>query len=784
MVDDPQLVDDDLGVGWAEACATQRSSSFRELLGCLEAEHAKLEEDFAALQARHAQLAKQQALALCECAAMRHIAAVPVLAQGPPAPGQPLGSPPEGRSEEDDEASDRLKEGPALVSLDIQLDLPTLPTLMETAEKSEESLGTGSENQRNVSSRSWNTLQLPRHQTGSRTCRVPSNISAVSPSLSKGEPALGANLELWPDWVDIFEAPDVQIPRRGISASSSLILPPAGSSLDAPRSGDTLTGSRYCKPLMMAPSSAQKICWDLLSFFLMGYDILMIPMAAFTMPSVQILTVMDWTITCFWTLDIVLTFFVGFYDGGILDMRPARIASRYFRSWFFADVLVVGVDWLVIAMGDNSAESNALGVLRIGKSVRILRVLRMFRLLRILKVLSTLEELSDFVHSESLHTGLNIIKLVVAIAVVNHFIACGWYALGTLDLSVTGLDDSWVKFMEEEVGEFVPLGYRYATSLHWSLTQFTPASMEVVPRNSVERVYAIAVILLALVMFSSFVSSITSAMTHLRALREEQRRQQENVRRYIAENKLSMELGNRVHAFIRQHHKMAKARVRESDIAVFRYLPEHLRFQMRCEVYAPTLVRHPLFAHVGANDSVGMARICHIAASQEALLVGEELFHLGQIATKMFFMTSGNVEYQHHSSEGATRVEVGARISEIVLWAQWEHQGRLLAVQTSELVAIDSARFRSIARRRIHTSTKCAEYAAEYVSRLAHAFNCSSESMSDIWDDGETIEDMAMLAFGEGLSPQSRLARKRTALPSDFAEVVSHAGEKLRAALQ
>lgn len=41
------------------------------------------------------------------------------------------------------------------------------------------------------------------------------------------------------------------------------------------------------------------------------------------------------------------------------------------------------------------------------------------RLLRILKVLSMLEELSDMFHSESIHTCLNVVKLVLAIAVVS-----------------------------------------------------------------------------------------------------------------------------------------------------------------------------------------------------------------------------------------------------------------------------------------------------------------------------------------------------------------------------
>jgi len=272
--------------------------------------------------------------------------------------------------------------------------------------------------------------------------------------------------------------------------------------------------------------------------------------------------------------------------------------------------------------------------------------------------------------------------------------------------------------------------------------------MEVTPRNLVERIYAIAIILLALVMFSSFVSSITSAMTHLRALREEQRRQQEFVRRYIAENKLSTELSNRVQAFIRQHHRMAKPRVHERDITAFRFMPDPLRFQIRCEVVMPTLVTHPLFSQMRAGDDVGFKRICQNAASHESLLLGEELFNAGALAAKMYFTLSGTMDYHHHLSEGVhSRVEAPTRISEVVLWAKWEHQGRLVATQTAELLAIDSSKFRSIVRRRGTLSTDCADYAREYLQRL-RADCGTSEYLSDIWDDSGIVDGIVCRTFG------------------------------------
>lgn len=108
---------------------------------------------------------------------------------------------------------------------------------------------------------------------------------------------------------------------------------------------------------------------------------MMIPMTAFDIPEDVFLGSMDLVVTIFWTVDIILTFFIGFYDKGILEMRPMPVAKRYFKSWFCTDILVVSTDWLVVGLEDaaSSTEGSVLGIMRIGKSVRILRVLRMFR---------------------------------------------------------------------------------------------------------------------------------------------------------------------------------------------------------------------------------------------------------------------------------------------------------------------------------------------------------------------------------------------------------------------
>merc|ERR1712227_273780 len=96
--------------------------------------------------------------------------------------------------------------------------------------------------------------------------------------------------------------------------------------------------------------------------------------------------------------------------------------------------------------------------------------------------------------------------------VVNHAICTTWYAISKLH------HENWVRRYGFEDST---IRMKYAVALHWSLTQFTPASMDVQPVSLEERMFTILVVTFGLVYFSSFISSITASMQQLRLMTEE-----------------------------------------------------------------------------------------------------------------------------------------------------------------------------------------------------------------------------------------------------------------------
>jgi len=263
------------------------------------------------------------------------------------------------------------------------------------------------------------------------------------------------------------------------------------------------------------------------------------------------------------------------------------------------------------------------------------------------------------------------------------------------------------------------LHYFYSTALHWSLTQFTPGSMEVVPRNSAERSFTILTLYLGLVMFSSMVSSITSAMNELRGRHFHRSNQRNIVNRYLRERRVSFWTGSRILVFLRNHGYGSQERaLHEADVSALARLPEGLLKDLHYETYKPILVHHPLFKQMSQFDESCFTMICHMATEQKRLEPGEVLFRLGEAASKMFHVVSGELNYYLGMHRAGILVQSPSMACEAVLWMSWEHCGRMVANSFCDLVAVDSRSFIAIVTTNSSILHNYRSYAKSYCSLL------------------------------------------------------------------
>jgi len=217
--------------------------------------------------------------------------------------------------------------------------------------------------------------------------------------------------------------------------------------------------------------------------------------------------------------------------------------------------------------------------------------------------------------------------------------------------------------------------------------------MEIYPFNVGERSFSIVVLLFALVAFSSFVSSLTSSMTHLRHIRTNETRQFWLLRRYLKDANIPSNLSLRIQRYLEYAFAKVHATVQASEVPILSMLSGPLRLELEHEAYVIHLWDHALFHEMGARN-----KIFFNVVTSSSLARGDILFSMGEAARAMWFVISGTLEYTLmngtvDSSPPARNVDGGTWLSEPVLWTSWVHLGDMITVAESSLMTVDAEKF-------------------------------------------------------------------------------------------
>jgi len=435
----------------------------------------------------------------------------------------------------------------------------------------------------------------------------------------------------------------------------------------------------------------------------------------------------------------------GYHDEGLVWMRPAKIAQRYMTRLFLLELTVVVADWVLLFT--QAEAKGAVDVARAGKIFRVIRILRILRLLRVMKFLDVSAKLTDIMmsfrtYSEGIFEFMGLFKLLGSVIVINHFIACLWYWLGENGDSA----DSWLDMLDEQNASMI---YRYICAFHWALCQFTPAPNNFHPQNAQERGFAIFTLLFGFTMFSSFLGSITSLLTHIRNTATKRTLEDERIRQFLVQNNVSLTLGNRVTTFLRQRRNRTMTRVLECDAKALMNLPGSLLMELHYEVYAKVFVAHPLFWNLDNNKSASVGEISHEAMSQCLLSKGDELFDYGVEAMSMYFIIADSLEYKKPSAARSVVIEPGDWLSEAVLWVRWWHRGRLTSNGFCNIMILNAETFRRIVACHLNALKACQRYGKFFLESI------SKEMFpADNWSTFDIAQDFAQRSFEEEDMPE------------------------------
>jgi len=420
-------------------------------------------------------------------------------------------------------------------------------------------------------------------------------------------------------------------------------------------------------------------------------------------------------------------------------MSPHRVVLAYIRSWFSLDIALIVLNWTSVMLGRRSFTSSP-GFpddhFSMEPTVIAIRAMRFLLLLRFMKVAKAFLERMHMIGSDYILALLNLCKLIVILIVFGHYVACGWFAL-TIDME-TGSRAQGTWLDAQDADRITAVGYAYFTSLHWALTQFTPASMEVVPRNRTERIYNVFVILIAMVVFSSFVSSITSTMTHIASINATRRKQEALFRRFFHQYKIPSPLANSAWSVLRRSRVLSDGRLKMADVDLLKMLPGHMIDDIKIAAYTPLLSEHSLFEHlcskVGADPHLKRDLICE-ALTEKTVIMKDILFSSESPVPAMIFVVKGKLFYYDYLHQKEEVIHEGGWACEAALWADKAMLNGPLVAEAGrcEVLLIDAKIFRSVAQQ-----SKSFPKMVKYAQLFIRSFNkecCNPDAESCLFND-------------------------------------------------
>ncbi|CAJ1398274.1 unnamed protein product [Effrenium voratum] len=491
------------------------------------------------------------------------------------------------------------------------------------------------------------------------------------------------------------------------------------------------------KFFVLHPDGWAKFAWGIAVLLVVLWDALTLPLHFFDLGSVtKILDGMNVVMLFFWAVDMPISCFTAVNRDGVLDFRPRACIHDYLRSWCFPDALLILTDVTVTIVGSDPDMAAVAGTqsFRASRVARLSRLLRLLRLVRLFKASAAVAHLVDYIRSPLLVVLVSLLKLTILILFVNHYIACAWCALAYFNES----NDSWAHQHSVSSDNFLEL---YPVSLHWSLTQFTPSTQDIAPSNILERMFAAAVVVFALLVFSSFVSSITNQMNQIRTWNAKNIQTDAALRQFLHARQISTQLGIRITNFFKLSQKQ-KMQTPMSSMPFLANLPDSLKIRLHSEIYWPAFTTSGLFSRVLHIDEPLLNKICS-DAFKEHYSPPECVFLEGASAKGVLVVNHGELTYQCLNS--TARPSPGQWIAEAALWCYWSFAGSLQAETAADLFLLESEPF----------SRVCQTYGGPLVAllrRIAVLFmdyleEACNEPITDMPLKKETWKDMLHTSY-------------------------------------
>ncbi|GMT19221.1 hypothetical protein PFISCL1PPCAC_10518 [Pristionchus fissidentatus] len=385
-----------------------------------------------------------------------------------------------------------------------------------------------------------------------------------------------------------------------------------------------------------------KAVWDWVILLLVIYTAIFTPyVAAFLLREetnrkarfTEPLEIVDLIVDIMFIVDIIINFRTTYVnENDEVVSHPGKIAVHYFKGWFFIDMIAaVPFDLLLVNTHDDESSSTTT----------LIGLLKTARLLRLVRVARKLDRYSEY--------GAAVLLLLMAtFALIAHWLACIWYAIGSAELPHKEI--TWLHQLSKHLNEpyistngTQPTGgpslkSRYVASLYFTLSTITSIGFgNVSATTDSEKIFTIIMMILGSLMYASVFGNVSAIIQRLYSGTARYHTEMSRLREFIRFHQIPNPLRQRLEEYF-QH---AWSYTNGIDMnTVLKGFPDCLQADICLHLNRNLLNSCTAFT----GSTPGCLRALSMRFRTTHAPPGDTLVHKGDILTGLHFIARGSVE--------------------------------------------------------------------------------------------------------------------------------------------
>ncbi|CAD8146742.1 unnamed protein product [Paramecium pentaurelia] len=372
---------------------------------------------------------------------------------------------------------------------------------------------------------------------------------------------------------------------------------------------------------VLLPADKFLFIWDLLMMLVTIANIFYVPLQlSFNLNEDDlgsIFTLFSTIPSCIFLIDLILTFFKGYYDRGILQRNKGKIFWHYIKGDFLLDLAIV-LPFILSWMGYSAAN-----------------YLMLIRMTRVRRTMIVIEEISNFKEKSAIIYQL--FCLIYSLLLISHFCACLFHYFALYEVE-QGYTHTWLhqqNIFDED------LYTKYFNSLYWiTITSMTVGYGDIVPVTTPEKILVTIITFLVTGVFGYALGMIQSIFYKMAEQTNINNSRLRLVSNHIKQRGLNTQLQFRVRKYIEYYLQFKQDEELDLDELMGQLNPK-LKQEVQIAMYYRYLKHSKLF---GTNFSDDLIKKLCFCIHERTFAPEDVIIRKDELPNQLYIVLAGQVK--------------------------------------------------------------------------------------------------------------------------------------------